>query len=629
MWADALSRLERWAVAALAALVVLGAGALWLAPSWTQAASVDQFQMLRLWTRFTAGHAAIGAILPGLVVLNALLAGVLALALSLFPSSTRDIRVLRRALALGAGAVLYLFHVRLQLDATGVPLVLMDVSAFAAAGLAVADLWTFVAIYPRRASPEHLHANLRRQLVDPVRDVETWGPARRLFNGWFQSLSRAFNRRTRVSLTQSQPSAFDIEASLASGVSLAQAVLDLPTRRSVRMLLVALAATAGVVFSLYGSESRGPLGTALMIIVVVAPLLPMLAFDNLYVNYRYGSSEDRRRIGWMVLGPMFGFIAAAAIWWSLGLVAIASIAGGRDFVLLGMPLPSLALEVGTLLVFPVVVASFLLGLALSIFYHGSLDPRLALRRGALVALCGVLLTGLFVAVEGAVTSQVVTRFGMPDQVGAVIAGTMAAVAFAPLRNRMERRVDRLVERLMPARDLADGQRIELCVCFIDLSGYTALSERDEPAALLHAGLLQKCARESALAHGGDSIKSIGDGTLLRFPDPGAALAALRELVARYRDGMARLDVEPLPLHAGVHVGEVVVARDGDLYGATVNLAARLCTAAGGNHALLSDAALSRLEPGAASAGLQSFALKNVSAPVHAASVPLHAEPAAA
>ncbi len=629
MLAEALTRLERWAVAALGVLVALGAIALWLAPPWTRTASIDQFPMLSLWARFTDGHAAFAPILPALVVLNALLAGVLALALSLSPSTTRDIRVLRRALALGACAVLYLFHFRLQLGATDAYRLLIDIGAFAAAGMAVADLWTFAAIYPRRASAEHLYANLRRQLIDPDRNVETWSPARRRFNAWFQSLARAFRRRTRVALTQANPSDFDIEASLAGGVSFAQAVLDLATHRSVRLILIATAAAAGAVFSLRGSEGQGPLDAALMIVVVAAPLLPMLAFENLHVNYRYGSGEDRRRIGWMVLGPLFGFIAATAIWGSLFLAAIASILGGRDFFLFGMALPSLALEVGTLLVFPVVVTSFLLGLALSIFYHGSLDPRLALRRGALVALCGVLLTGLFVAVEGAVTSQVVARFGMPDQLGAVFAGTLAAVAFAPLRNRMERRVDRLVERLMPARDLADGRRVELCVCFVDLSGYTALSEQNEPAALLHAGLLQKCARETALAHGGESIKSIGDGTLLRFPHPGAALAALRELIARYRGGMARLEIEPLPLHAGIHLGDVVIARDGDLYGATVNLAARLCSAAGGNHALLSDAALSRLDSDAVTAGLQSFALKNVSAPVRAASVPLHAEPDAA
>jgi adenylate cyclase len=104
--------------------------------------------------------------------------------------------------------------------------------------------------------------------------------------------------------------------------------------------------------------------------------------------------------------------------------------------------------------------------------------------------------------------------------------------------------------------------------FIDLAGFTALTEAhgDQEAV----GLLDRFERlvDAALAGAGTRIKSIGDAVMLRFGDPASAVAG----VARVFTGCADEPSFPLP-RAGLHHG-TAVPRDGDWFGATVNLAAR-------------------------------------------------------
>ena len=73
----------------------------------------------------------------------------------------------------------------------------------------------------------------------------------------------------------------------------------------------------------------------------------------------------------------------------------------------------------------------------------------------------------------------------------------------------------------------------------------------------------------------DALKSMGDAVMMAFPRADAATAALVALHERFPAGAAALGLEPLPLHSGAHFGEVVETRDGDLYGQTVNIAARV------------------------------------------------------
>lgn len=107
------------------------------------------------------------------------------------------------------------------------------------------------------------------------------------------------------------------------------------------------------------------------------------------------------------------------------------------------------------------------------------------------------------------------------------------------------------------------------IAFVDLTGYTRTTqERGDEAAAALSLRLGEIAREVAAAHGGRLVKLLGDGALLHLPDGvSAALAAL--------DLCERLRAVGLPGgHAGIHAGPVI-EREGDVYGRTVNLAARL------------------------------------------------------
>ena len=64
------------------------------------------------------------------------------------------------------------------------------------------------------------------------------------------------------------------------------------------------------------------------------------------------------------------------------------------------------------------------------------------------------------------------------------------------------------------------------------------------------------------------MKWLGDGVMLYFREPGGAVLAALEMV----EGVANDDLPPV--HVGLHAGPVVF-QDGDYFGRTVNLAARI------------------------------------------------------
>jgi adenylate cyclase len=107
------------------------------------------------------------------------------------------------------------------------------------------------------------------------------------------------------------------------------------------------------------------------------------------------------------------------------------------------------------------------------------------------------------------------------------------------------------------------------MCFLDLTGYTRLTEErgDEAAAEL-AVRLAGLVRRSALEHDGTPVKWLGDGVMFYFRAPGDAVVAAVEMVEVVgRQGLP-------PAHVGIHAGPVVF-QDGDYFGRTVNLAARM------------------------------------------------------
>jgi len=329
----------------------------------------------------------------------------------------------------------------------------------------------------------------------------------------------------------------------------------------------------------------------------------------LYMNWRYGTAEQRRAIAWIFLGGTCAFMLWLAGQTLISLAAIFSGAHDDNWLMRAIG-ANFALG-------PALIALvFVLSLWASILSRGSFDPALALRKGAGVVALGLVLTALFVAVEGAASSLIVTHLGMPSVSGPVIAGTVVALGFKPLRERVENRVQQAMLRLLPAEAVADGERRVCAVLFCDLSGYTRLSETDEKEAMTLAALLHRHARASASAHGGRVVKTIGDAVLCVFDDARRAIAAAAELNRGYRDEAARRGFDALPLHSGLHVGEVVTARDGDVFGASVNLAARLQSLAGADELVASSSVAGAIAAAAISAEpLPARRFKNIAEPV--------------
>lgn len=125
--------------------------------------------------------------------------------------------------------------------------------------------------------------------------------------------------------------------------------------------------------------------------------------------------------------------------------------------------------------------------------------------------------------------------------------------------------------------------MEATVLFVDLSGFTPLTETmGDAAAADVVDRFSVAVRAAASEHGGRVVKQIGDEFMLVFRTPGPAvrfgiaLAAVVDAEARFPD-----------IRTGAHHGRLLY-RDGDYLGSTVNLAARVTSAAAGGQFLVTD-----------------------------------------
>lgn len=116
---------------------------------------------------------------------------------------------------------------------------------------------------------------------------------------------------------------------------------------------------------------------------------------------------------------------------------------------------------------------------------------------------------------------------------------------------------------------------ERTIAFVDLAGFTALTEvHGDTAAVELIDAFTATARHSVEGLDAGLVKTVGDAVMLAAADPASALEAVRRVFdASYA---ADTFLEP---RAGLHHGPVI-ARDGDYFGATVNLAARVASQSG-------------------------------------------------
>lgn len=148
--------------------------------------------------------------------------------------------------------------------------------------------------------------------------------------------------------------------------------------------------------------------------------------------------------------------------------------------------------------------------------------------------------------------------------------------------------------------------------FADLVGFTALADAEGDDRALEAVLaLQRRVHDLLEEHSAEQVKAIGDGLMLRCSDPKAAVT----LGLRVVEDVAADGGVP-PVRVGIHTGPAL-ARDGDWYGRTVNVAARLCAVAPGGEVMVSESTRSAAGemPGVEWGEQELHWLRNVSEPV--------------
>ena len=161
-----------------------------------------------------------------------------------------------------------------------------------------------------------------------------------------------------------------------------------------------------------------------------------------------------------------------------------------------------------------------------------------------------------------------------------------------------------------AHPLGEVTTERVAVAMIDFSGFTATTDvhGDVVAAEL-AILLTDVARQEA-ATGDEVVKSIGDAVLCASLGP----PQLLDWVTRILVHLNRHDRVPT-VCVGAHEG-MVVRREGDLFGATVNIAARLAGIADPGTLVTTDGLLdAAIDAGHVELSTEVVALKNIDAPL--------------
>lgn len=134
----------------------------------------------------------------------------------------------------------------------------------------------------------------------------------------------------------------------------------------------------------------------------------------------------------------------------------------------------------------------------------------------------------------------------------------------------------------------------ITVMFADFVGSTRLYDRfgDEMANTIIddvIGLMSSVVKE----HKGQVIKTIGDELMCSFPHPDNAVSAACQIQSMV-DVLPSVDNFRIAVRIGIHCGEILLTSEGDLYGDTVNVAARISNKARARQIFVSDSVVDQL-----------------------------------
>jgi len=155
-------------------------------------------------------------------------------------------------------------------------------------------------------------------------------------------------------------------------------------------------------------------------------------------------------------------------------------------------------------------------------------------------------------------------------------------AIAPQGTGTERPVPEWVEL---------NQSLYRVFAFVDVCGFTKYTDRyGAHAATEMLARFRSACRDVTARRGARVAKWLGDGVMLVGTEPGPVIATVAELLLRFRD-------DAFEIHAGVAAGTVLLFEGDDYIGSAVNMASRLCDAAGPFEVLLPTMQIERLPEG--------------------------------
>lgn len=126
------------------------------------------------------------------------------------------------------------------------------------------------------------------------------------------------------------------------------------------------------------------------------------------------------------------------------------------------------------------------------------------------------------------------------------------------------------------------------VMFTDIVGSTEATSRfGDDAAIAMLRVHDRVVREALKEHSGREVKHTGDGIMAAFLSAACAVRAACSMQAALRDHHDGGAQFPVSIRVGISAGEPVEDHE-DLFGSTVQLAARLCAQAEPGQILVSD-----------------------------------------
>jgi adenylate cyclase len=125
------------------------------------------------------------------------------------------------------------------------------------------------------------------------------------------------------------------------------------------------------------------------------------------------------------------------------------------------------------------------------------------------------------------------------------------------------------EQLMAKAGIHSRLERPPAICFLDITGYTRLTQElgDDAAAEL-AATVARLVQRNSVQYGGKPIKWLGDGVMFYFDHPGPGVRAALQMA----DAIPAAGLPPV--HVGMSCGPVLF-QEGDYFGQTVNLSARI------------------------------------------------------